>query len=68
MTIHAHKTERMSARLEKMIHEISPLTDMVNNGHWDELDNRDKKILVSRTKKIRTLNKKINHIVNDYYL
>lgn len=67
MSIHKHKTARMSHRLEQMIHDIKPLTNKVDSGHWGELDNKDKKLLVSTTRKIRTLNHKINHLINDYY-
>lgn len=58
MTIHIHKTKRMSSRLESMLHEIKPIQET----KWGDLTNKDKKTMVRNIRRINTLNRKINLI------
>lgn len=68
MSIHKHTIKRMDATLNKMMKEISPLNDVIHMGGWDSMDNSDKKFYCKTNKRIRALNKKINHLVNDHYM
>ena len=66
MSIHAHKKARKQAELDRMIKDITPLNDQVFMGHYDNLDNVDKKEFAEQNYQISKMSRKINRLWNFY--